>query len=157
MIAGGLALAYFTVGGQVTKALYDRIDYELAKIRRSDIRIDFPGGRLAVLLNLRLFLKQSFGPTLTLTGVDLQFRQLGNSLGRIRTNESITLPNAKTVTVPLLLSVGVGSFADHLYQLITNRGGNSSPLAPIEITGSLHLSNGTSVPVSTSLNFFSFG
>jgi hypothetical protein len=153
-IAGGLALLNFLLGSRVSGAIFDRIEYDLAGIRRQDVRMDVRNGRVVALVNLRLFLKQMFGITLSVTGVDLAFTQQGNNLGIIRANRYITLPHARATEVPLLLMVPAGNFLDHLQTLLS--GGAATALAPINIAGSIYLSNGVTVPVRLTLNFLSF-
>jgi hypothetical protein len=152
-VAGGLALLYQLVGSRVSGAIFDRIDYSLAKIRREDIGVRIEQGRLLGSLRLRLWLKQSLGTTLRLTGVSLNFTQQGGYLGNIRANQDITLPNAQTVEVPLLLRLPAGNLLDHIQTLLE---GSTNSLAPINITGSLYLSNGREIPVRFTMNFFSF-
>jgi hypothetical protein len=107
------------------------------------------------MLNLKLFMRQSFGVALSLRGIDLNFSQLGNNLGHIRANQGVNLPHGISVAVPLTLSVQVSGFANHLMELVGGKKG--SPLAPIKISGKAYLSNGQVIPISTFLNFISVG
>lgn len=153
-VAGGLALLYQLVGSRVSGAIFDRIEYSLAKVRREDVAVRIEEGRLYGLIKLRLWFKQSLGTNLSLTGVSLGFTQQGAYLGNIRANQNILLTNGQTVEVPLLLRVPAGSLLSHLQTLL--EGSTSNPLAPIEISGFLYLSNGRQVPVRFTMNFFSF-
>ena len=153
-VAGGLALLYQLVGSRVSGAIFDRIEYSLARIRREDIALRIEQGRLLGNVKLRLWFKQSLGATLSLTGVALNFTQHGAYLGSIRANQNILLPNAQTVEIPLLLRLPAGSLLDHVQALL--EGSNSNPLAPITISGSLYLSNGREIPVRFTMNFFCF-
>ena len=153
-VAGGLAILYQLVGSRVSGAIFDRIESSLAKIRREDVSVRVEHGRLNGLVKLRMWFKQSLGTTLRLTGVSLNFTQQGNYLGNIRANQNILLPNARTVEVPLLLRLPAGSLLDHIRTLL--EGDTRNPLAPVEISGSLFLSNGREIPVRFTMNFFSF-
>jgi hypothetical protein len=153
-VAGGLALLYQLVGSRVSGAILDRFTYNLAKIRREDVGIRVEQGRVWGTVKLRLFLKQTLGPNIRLTAVSLNFTQRGAYLGNIRANQNVTMPHAQTVEIPLLLRIPAGSFLDHLQTLL--EGGNSSAFAPINISGSLFLSNGRELPVRLTMNFFSF-
>ncbi|SER16400.1 hypothetical protein [Neolewinella agarilytica] len=153
-VAGGLALLYQLVGSRVSGAILDRFTYDLAGIRRQDIAMRIEAGRVLATIDIRLFLKQTLGPDIRLTAVSLNFSQQGGYLGNIRANQNVLLPNARTVEVPLRLRVPAGSFLIHLQRLL--EGGRGAALAPIDISGSLFLSNGRELPVRLTMNFFSF-
>lgn len=155
-LIGVVSVAGLLFGGQLLNAVHDRYEYSLDRMRGGDIRFDFRQGRVIGLLDIRLFIKQLFGITLTLTGVELTFRQNNVLLGVLDHVELVNLPHAQTTEVPLTLIIPAGPFLDRLEQ-ITQPGNLSSAIAPLEISGRLHLSNGVALPVRRTLNFLSIG
>lgn len=154
-IAGGLSILYRIFGAQVTGAIYKRVHYDIGKIRKRDIGVTIRNGRLVGLLNLRLFVQQKFGISISLSGLDLEFTQSGNQLGHVKMNKVVVLPNDTTTTVPFQLEVPAGKFLDHIQRIID--GSQASVLAPVSAKGKAYLSNGVSIPISFTLNFLSLG
>jgi hypothetical protein len=81
----------------------------------------------------------------------LQLSQQGQHLGKVSVNESVQLPNATTVPIPVDVVIRGGAFLDRLQEILTNQ--NARWQAPIDIQGTLTLSNGLDVPVFTRLDF----
>ncbi|MEM6771195.1 MAG: hypothetical protein AAF597_11480 [Bacteroidota bacterium] len=153
-LIGVVSVAGLLFGERLFNAIHDRYEYSLDRLRGGDIRFDFRRGKVVGLLDIRLFIKQLFGITLTLTGVELTFRQNNILLGVLDHVELVNLPHATTTEVPLTLVIPAGPFLERLRQ-ITEPGNLSSAIAPLEISGRLYLSNGVSLPVRRSLNFLS--
>lgn len=143
-VFGGLALLYLGFGSQVTGAIYDRIEYNFGKFRRSDIRIDLREGNVIGKLRLTLMFKQSFGLNLSANRLQLNLRQQDQFLGEVTVNQPVTLPHATTVPIPLDVIVPASDFLDRLQSVLEGKG---QWYAPIKVTGTLTLSNGQNVPV----------
>jgi hypothetical protein len=155
-LIGIVATAGYLFGDQLSSAIHERYEYSFDGLRQGDIRFDFRQGRLVGLLNLRLLVKQMFGTNLTLTSVQLSFKQQGILLGVLNHTELVILPHAETVENPIALVIPAGPFWDRLEQIM-QPGNLSSAIAPLEISGKLFLSNGIAIPISRSLNFLSIG
>ncbi|MEM9930388.1 MAG: hypothetical protein AAF840_11255, partial [Bacteroidota bacterium] len=108
-------------------------------------------GELIGLLRIELLFKQSLGLNLAAQRLTLQLFQQGQPLGRVSVNEPVTLPNATTVPIPVDVIISSGAFLDRLQDILINP--NARWQAPIDIQGTLTLSNGLDVPVFTSLDF----
>jgi hypothetical protein len=150
-IAGLLGLMWKLYGDQMTSAVFDRVEYKFSTIRSQHIRQNEQSGEFYGLLRIELLLKQSFGLNLSAQQLTLQLSQQGQNLGKVTVNEPVLLPNATTVPIPVDVIVPAGGFLTRLEDIIKDP--EARWQAPIDIQGSLMLSNGIEVPVFASLDF----
>jgi len=150
-IAGLLYTVWKLYGDQVTSAVFDRIEYKFSPIRRKHVRPDVTDdGTLLLLLRVELQLRQTFGANLSALQLTLDLSQQGQHLGKITVNDPVVLPNATTVPIPVDVIVPAGGFLDRLMSILKDP--VNRLLAPLDIQGTLTLSNGIEVPVFTSLD-----
>ena len=141
-------------GDRVTSAVFDRIEYDFSPIRAKHIRPDVTDeGKLLALVRIELRLKQTFGVNLFAQRLQLQLSQQGEHLGRITVNEPVSLPNATTTPIPVDAIIPAGDFLNRLFSILKDPANRA--MAPIDIRGTLTLSNGIDVPVFTSLDLTS--
>lgn len=139
-------------GDQVTTAIIDKVDYRFSKLRRNGIRPSLSdNGELYGLIRIEILFRQSFGLNLSLRQLQLSISQQGQHLGNVTVNEPVTLPNATMVPIPVDVVVPAGSFLERVMAVLQNQ--NAQWQAPLDIQGELTLSNGTTVPVFTQLDF----
>lgn len=150
-IAGGLFFLWKLYGDQVTGAILDGIEYRFSTLRDGSIRTKLEQGELYGLLRIELLFKQSLGLNLSAQRLMLQLSQQGKHLGNVSVNEPVQLPNATTVPIPVDVVIRSSAFLDRLQDILINP--NARWQAPIDIQGTLTLSNGLDVPVFTSLDF----
>lgn len=150
-IAAVLAIGWKLFGDQVSGAIMNHIDYRFSALRQQNIRLDMRNGELYGLLRIEILFKQSFGLNLAGERLTLNLFQQGQPLGTVSVNEPVQLPNATTVPIPVDVVISAGSFLNRLQDILVNP--NARWQAPIDIQGSLTLSNGIVVPVFTSLDF----
>lgn len=150
-IAAVLAFGWKLFGDQVSGAILDGIEYRFSTLRQRNFRTKLERGELYGLLRIELLFKQSLGLNLSAQRLTLQLSQQGQHLGKVSVNEPVILPNATTVPIPVDVVIRGGAFLDRLQDILINP--NARWQAPIDIQGTLTLSNGLEVPVFTRLDF----
>lgn len=150
-IVSVLALGWQLFGGEVTNAILNKVDYSFSKLRRNGIRLDITNGNLVGLLRIEILFRQTFGVNLATRQLQLSIRQQGRHLGQVTVNEPINLPNALTVPIPVDVVIPAGQFLDRIQELLRDQ--NARWQAPLDIQGTLTLSNGVAVPVFSQLDF----
>ncbi|MEM9525806.1 MAG: hypothetical protein AAGA31_04305 [Bacteroidota bacterium] len=150
-IVGALALGWQLLGGKVTDAILAKVDYRFSKIPKNGIRLDVSNGQLVGILRLEILFRQSFGLNLATRQLRLQLSQQGRHLGQVTVNEPVALPNATTVPIPVDVLIPAGSFLNRIVEVLENP--NARWQAPLDIRGSVTLSNGQAIPVFTRLDF----
>lgn len=150
-IVSVLALGWQLFGGEVTNAILNKVDYSFSRLRRNGIRPDIINGNVVGLLRLEILFRQTFGVNLALQQLQLSISQQGRFLGQVMVNDPVALPNALTVPIPVDVVVPAGQFLDRLLEVLKDR--NAQWQAPLDIQGTLTLSNGVAVPVFSQLDF----
>lgn len=148
--AGVLYLLFSRSRKLITGAILDRVEYSFPNVKLSDIRLDIINGAPVGILRINMRLKQSFGLNLAADSLRLSLSQQDEFLGVVNVTERALFPNGQTVFVPFNVIVGAGNFLTRLEKIIV---GDGQLFAPIEMKGTLTLSNGYEVPIRYQLQF----
>ncbi len=100
---------------------------------------------------MTILFKQSFSLNLSAQQLRLSLSQQGNYLGQVVVNELIALPNNTTVEIPFDVIVPAGEFLNRIQSILD---GTGQWYAPIDINGSIELTNGFVAPIRSSVKFF---